>query len=116
MANALVIRLHGLIELLVVGLVVGLTLGLGLVFGLGLGPVMTKTCLPTFVLGSLWLGIRRRLPFVLIEFLDEAYRLGLLRIVGPVYQFRHAALQDHLAPPGDVMPPVAARPHRGPPN
>ncbi len=32
-------------------------------------------------------------------FLDEAYQLGLLWSVGPVYQFRHATLQDHLAPP-----------------
>lgn len=33
-----------------------------------------------------------------------ADRLGLLRIVGPVYQFRHAALQDHLAPPAETTP------------
>ena len=51
-----------------------------------------------FVLASLWLGTRRRLPLRLMGFLDNAYRLGLLRVVGPVYQFRHAALQDHLAP------------------
>jgi hypothetical protein len=30
--------------------------------------------------------------------LEEANRLGLLRTVGPAYQFRHAALQDRLAP------------------
>jgi hypothetical protein len=29
---------------------------------------------------------------------------GLLRIVGPVYQFRHAAFQDHLAPPAKMAP------------
>jgi hypothetical protein len=33
-----------------------------------------------------------------------ADRLGLPRIVGPVYQFRHAALQDHLAPPAETTP------------
>jgi hypothetical protein len=33
-----------------------------------------------------------------MSFLDDAHRLGLLRAVGPVYQFRHAALHDHLAP------------------
>jgi hypothetical protein len=32
-----------------------------------------------------------------MPFLDHAHRLGLLRAVGPVYQFRHAALHDHLA-------------------
>ncbi len=40
-----------------------------------------------------------RLPWRVMVFLDDAYRLGLLRVVGPVYQFRHAELQDHLAPP-----------------
>lgn len=39
-----------------------------------------------------------RLPANLIDFLDDAHRLGLLRTVGTtVYQFRHAEFQDHLA-------------------
>ncbi len=71
----------------------------GLLFGLLFGPVRTRTCWPAFVLASLSLGARHRLPCHLMGFLDDAYRLGLLRIVGPAYQFRHAALQDHLAPP-----------------
>ncbi|MEU4423769.1 hypothetical protein AB0F81_24325 [Actinoplanes sp. NPDC024001] len=40
---------------------------------------------------------RGRLPRDLVVFLDDAHRLGLLRAVGPVYQFRHADFQDHLA-------------------
>ncbi|MEU8193119.1 hypothetical protein AB0C10_04980 [Microbispora amethystogenes] len=36
-------------------------------------------------------------PRRLMAFLDDAHRLGLLRTVGPVYQFRHADLHDHLA-------------------
>src|SRR5581483_2347764 len=72
------------------GLVLGLTLGLP--FGLW----YIRTCWSSFVLMSLWMGMRRQLPFGLMRFLDDAYRLGLLRIVGPVYQFRHATLQDHL--------------------
>jgi hypothetical protein len=32
-----------------------------------------------------------------MDFLDDAHRLGLLRTVGPIYQFRHADLHDHLA-------------------
>lgn len=36
------------------------------------------------------------LPRRLMPFLDDCHRLGLLRAVGPLYQFRHAALQDHL--------------------
>ncbi|MGW4872988.1 NACHT domain-containing protein [Streptomyces chartreusis] len=43
------------------------------------------------------LAWRRHLPLRLMPFLDEAHRLGLLRAVGPLYQFRHAELHDHLA-------------------
>ena len=38
-----------------------------------------------------------RLPYNLVSFLDDAHRLGLLRAIGPIYQFRHAELHDHLA-------------------
>jgi hypothetical protein len=38
----------------------------------------------------------RRLPRHLMTFLDDAHRLGLLRAVGPAYQFRHAELQHYL--------------------
>ncbi|MEV4804021.1 NACHT domain-containing protein [Nonomuraea sp. NPDC049421] len=41
-----------------------------------------------------WAG---HLPRRLMPFLDDCHRLGLLRAVGPIYQFRHAELQDHLA-------------------
>jgi len=37
------------------------------------------------------------LPRKLIPFLDDCHRLGLLRAVGPIYQFRHAEFQDYLA-------------------
>ena len=36
-------------------------------------------------------------PWRVMPMLEDCLRLGLLRTVGPVYQFRHAALQDHLA-------------------
>lgn len=36
-------------------------------------------------------------PLGLMLFLDDCHRLGLLRAVGPTYQFRHAELQDYLA-------------------
>jgi hypothetical protein len=38
-----------------------------------------------------------RLPWRLPEFLDDAYRRGVLRRAGAVYQFRHARLQEHFA-------------------
>jgi hypothetical protein len=95
---------------LVAGLVFGVTAGpvagllFGLVTGLVIAPVVTNTRWSTFAVAALWLGARGRLPLSLMDFLEDAYRLGLLRIVGPVYQFRHAALQDHLAPPGETAP------------
>lgn len=44
-----------------------------------------------------WHVARGRMPGDLMAFLDDAHRLGLLRAVGTIYQFRHAELQDHLA-------------------
>jgi hypothetical protein len=83
----------------------------GLAFGPVIGITTSNTCWPTFVMASLYLQARRRFPFLLMRFLDDAYRLGLLRIVGPVYQFRHAALQDHLAPPAEsAKAPTATDP------
>jgi hypothetical protein len=43
------------------------------------------------------LTISGALPAHLMDFLEEARRLGALRQVGAVYQFRHAELQDRLA-------------------
>ena len=43
------------------------------------------------------LAIRRRLPGRLMTFLDDCYRLGLLRQDGPFYQFRHDELKQRLA-------------------
>lgn len=45
----------------------------------------------------LHLAARGRLPWAIAAFLDDAHRLGVLRQVGAVYQFRHALLRDHLA-------------------
>ena len=47
---------------------------------------------------AIWWHVRRgRLPADPVLFLDDCRRLGLLRTVGPIYQFRHAEFQDHLA-------------------
>lgn len=43
------------------------------------------------------LARRGHVPRDLMYFLDDCHRMNILRAVGPVYQFRHAALQDHLA-------------------
>jgi len=103
----------GLVFGLVFGLVYGLVFGLvyGLVSGLAVGLVATLGSASTAF--HLAVGLRAaqgRLPWRVVGFLDDAYRLGLLRVVGPVYQFRHAELQDHLAPPHPSPVVVAADP------
>jgi hypothetical protein len=74
-----------------VGLAVGLVAGLaaGLVFGLGQssGQHLVNVAV---------LRAQGRIPLRLLTFLDDAHRLGILRQAGPVYQFRHAKLQDRL--------------------
>ncbi|TMR89429.1 hypothetical protein EJK15_60830 [Nonomuraea basaltis] len=78
------------------GLVAGITIGL--VFGLGAGFVMgNHHAWLVCTIAVARLALQRRLPWRVMDFLDDAHRLGLLRAVGPVYQFRHATLHDHLA-------------------
>jgi hypothetical protein len=49
------------------------------------------------LLSRTWLPLTRRLPWSVMSFLADAHERGLLRRVGPVYEFRHALLRDHLA-------------------
>jgi hypothetical protein len=101
----------GLVTALVIGLVSGLLVG-GAVGGLLMGGLVAVILVepgnrawPAFLVASGWLAARHRLPWRLMAFLEDAYRLGLLRVAGSAYQFRHAELQDHLAPD---LPRVAA--------
>ncbi|WP_063838091.1 helix-turn-helix domain-containing protein [Streptomyces yangpuensis] len=48
------------------------------------------------VLARIWLPLAGRLPADPAAFLDDAYRRGVLRQTGAVYQFRHERLQHHL--------------------
>ncbi|MGC0318268.1 NACHT domain-containing protein [Kitasatospora acidiphila] len=52
----------------------------------------------------LQLAFTGRLPLRLSAFLADAHRLGILRQVGPVYQFRHARLRERLAEADRVSP------------
>jgi hypothetical protein len=72
------------------------------------------------------LAVSDRTPVRLMRFLEDARRCGVLRTVGPVYQFRHARLQDRLAAeetataqsPGEPRPAAgdaAAPPTEAPP-
>jgi hypothetical protein len=58
----------------------------------GKGTAGAAYCVTTV---SLW--ARHRLPLRLMRFLDDAYRLNLLRTFGSDYQFRHKDLQDYFA-------------------
>ncbi|WP_283139292.1 hypothetical protein [Rhizohabitans arisaemae] len=67
-------------------------------FGFTVGLTMGKhQAWLAYLVATYRLALTKRLPRALMPFLDDAHRLGLLRAVGPIYQFRHAELQDHLA-------------------
>jgi hypothetical protein len=87
----------GLVFGLVLGLTVGLVAGLlrGLVAGLVVG--LSSSGVWPSSLAAAQLAMRWRTPVRLLKFLDDAHTLNVLRTVGPVYQFRHASLQDQLA-------------------
>jgi transcriptional regulator with XRE-family HTH domain len=75
-------------------------LALGLVGGVGggLAYVLSLTAWGQWVVfARVWLPLTGRLPWRLAAFLDDAYRRGVLRRAGAVYQFRHARLQEHFA-------------------
>lgn len=98
---------------LAIGLVGGLAAGLvagvvgGLVGGLAArraGKLVIRSgAWLCYVLVICWLANSGKLPLRLMGFLDDAYRLGLLRTVGPAYQFRHAEFQDHLIRTADMQ-------------
>jgi hypothetical protein len=72
-------------------------------FGLiGLATIVAVYPWPKYQAARAWFAMTGRLPWRLMAFLADAHHLGILRQVGPVYQFRHARLQDRLA--GDVRP------------
>ncbi|MFI9307251.1 hypothetical protein [Streptomyces triculaminicus] len=66
-----------------------------------------------YTVARLLLAARGKLPWRLQAFLADAHRLGMLRRIGPGYQFRHARLQQHLAThPGLPDPRTPQRPDR----
>jgi len=81
-----------LMFVLVVVLVVAFGPWLGLAVGLG------EPAWGMFALTRAWLAARGQLPRDLMTFLTDAHeKHGVLRQVGPVYQFRHLELQHRLA-------------------
>ena len=94
-------RAFGLVAGLVFGLVFGLSVGLsdglseGLVAGLAFGLVYPQTWSSSLAFAQL--AASDRTPVRLMRFLEDARSRSVLRTVGPIYQFRHARLQDRLA-------------------
>jgi uncharacterized membrane protein (UPF0136 family) len=102
----------GLLGGVVAGLLVGLLLGLasgaggalaqgliclavGLSAGLMFGLAHSETWAVSFAFAQL--ARRQHTPVRLMRFLEDARERQVLRTVGPIYQFRHARLQDRLA-------------------
>ncbi len=99
----------------IVGLVLGVSIGLGFGFVLGARHVLALVfgLLFGLVFGVVWglsfpltwtaslafaqLARRWHTPARLMRFLEDARERDVMRTVGPVYQFRHARLQDRLA-------------------
>jgi len=97
----------GLIPGLLIGCAFALLGGLGTVLKVRL-PLLPVISVPygfsgvgtagaAYLVASTSLLAQRRLPWRLMRFLDDAHRLGLLRAVGPIYQFRHAEVHRYLA-------------------
>jgi hypothetical protein len=107
----------GLVFGLVLGPVFGLAgglavplavaLGFGLAGGLVVGPAFSKVW--PLSLAAVQLARQWHTPMHLMRFLEDARERNVLRTVGPVYQFRHARLQDRLAA-AHVMAEPEARP------
>jgi hypothetical protein len=75
------------------GLLIGLIFGLVVWLAFGLASPSTWPASLAFV----QLRRSQHTPVRLMRFLEDARKRGILRTVGPVYQFRHARLQDRLA-------------------
>ena len=82
---------------LVAGLADGLVAGIGAALGVAFGVVLTYPATWDASLAFAQLAIGRRTPLHLMRFMEDAHQRGVLRAVGPIYQFRHARLQDRLA-------------------
>src|SRR5215831_17314614 len=86
----------------------GLIYSLGIALGVGLGFMLFTTRTWPASVAFVQLARRWHSPIRLMRFLEDAHQRQVLRIVGPVYQFRHARLQDRLA---KQAPPTARHPH-----
>ncbi|TWP49470.1 hypothetical protein FKR81_23250 [Lentzea tibetensis] len=83
----------------------GGALAVGVATGLALALLVMESA--TAAVAQAYLAMRHRTPLRLLRFMEDARSRHLLRTVGPIYQFRHATLQDRLAgvPTANQPPP-----------
>ncbi|MGA5118194.1 hypothetical protein [Streptomyces pseudogriseolus] len=60
-------------------------------------PCLLRNLAIATALAAVQLSVKEGTPIRLMAFLEDSRRRNLLRAVGPVYEFRHARLQDRLA-------------------
>ncbi|MGW6684263.1 hypothetical protein ACWGBO_30950 [[Kitasatospora] papulosa] len=75
------------------GAVAGLAAGSWIIFV----PCLLRNLAIATALAAVQLSAKEGTPVRLMAFLEDARRRNLLRAVGPVYEFRHARLQERLA-------------------
>jgi hypothetical protein len=81
------------------GIAGGIAFGVagGIVFGVCATVFMGGGGAVAFEVACPWLAWKGNLPLAAVEFMIDAHRRGVLRQVGPYYQFRHRDLQRRLA-------------------
>lgn len=56
-----------------------------------------------YTLARVTLALHQKIPWHIVEFLDDAYDRGVLRQSGPTYTFRHIALEEYFAALGEKI-------------
>jgi hypothetical protein len=85
------------------GAVAGLAAGLAVAAGSWLAAALVLPLSWPASLAFAQLAASGPTPARLMRFLEDARDRNVLRAIGPVYQFRHARLQDRLAEPGPLQ-------------
>ncbi|MGH3855269.1 MAG: NACHT domain-containing protein [Pseudonocardiaceae bacterium] len=75
---------------------------------IGLGVALASSATWTATLANAQLQRHGKTSVRLLDFLEDARARGVLRCVGPMYQFRHARLQDRLAEVCEIPQPPRA--------
>lgn len=77
------------------GIAIGIAYGLayGITFAVAYQSAGLATpAFTTFIIARFWLSERRKMPWSLMPFLEDAHQRGVPRQQGAIYQFRHVML------------------------